>query len=195
MEPAAVVLSAVHVPRESAQICTPAQKCTLPEGRDKGGKFVARAPLCDPATPEQYATAKAMMIQGKGYKAIIEATGTTWAALAERGYLQPDKTDFGQLQRAWRIAQAGRVIDKALRVANQDDPAERTSTTDPAGGVTSMERYKTDPSTVSAVLAGLMPEVHGKGAGRQTPQINVAGNAQIFGGAPTPGSLDDFDAL
>ena len=102
--------------------------------------------------------------------------------------------DWPAIHSLYMRARAARLLDHAQDVATQATPAIRRRVSGPQG-VTETEEYRTDPGMIGQALAGLLPGVHGRAAGRGgATQINVAGNAQVFGGPPPASSLDDFDA-
>lgn len=154
------------------------------------GRFPSRRPLCQPAAPEQYNAALSMMETGETCAAIQKATGATWLAIQERG-LADHPHDWPALVMAWRETRAARLVDRAQQIALQESPAEVSETSGPMG-TTTTERRKTDPGMLTAALAGLLPEIHGKAAGRY-PAVTVnATNAAIFGGPAPAGTLDDW---
>jgi hypothetical protein len=180
MQPAPLVASPAH-PHAATET-----RHRLPNGR-----FPSRRPLCAPATAEQFKHALAMMSEGATMSAIRRETGADWQGLNERG-LSDHPHDWCAIAQAWKENRALALIDRAQEIAMQESPAEVSEVKGPTG-TTTTERRKTDPGMLTAALAGLLPGIHGRAAGRQAPQINVQGNAAIFGGPPPPGSLDDFD--
>jgi hypothetical protein len=179
---APLIPTPAHAPEEELKFPTPAR---LPNGQ-----FPKRHPLCPPATADQFKHALAMMQTGATMSAIRKTTGADWQALNERG-LADHPHDWCAIAQAWRENRALALIDRAQEVALGESPAEVTEATGPMG-TTTTQRRKTDPAMIGQALAGLMPGVHGKAAGRAPTQINVGGNAHIFGGPPPAGSLDDY---
>lgn len=189
-----MVLSATQVMRDSAQICTPAQKCTLPVKKAKPAWLHTT-----PAPVESVALICTRLERGDLWRDIQKDLGYSYASvLAAAEQDDALRSRFMEAREARRAHWQTAVEDTGatmLAVA-QAELAETTDETDTPQGRITKRSFKRSAQAAAAGAALLMPAIHGKGAGRQAPnQINVAGNAQIFGGAPTPGSLDDFDAL
>jgi len=88
------------------------------------------------------------------------------------------------------IRETGHIL---LAAARAELPSEEEETDDGQGGPVKRKRkFSRAAAAAQAGAALLMPSVHGRAAARG-PQINVNGNAAIFGGPPPANSLDDFD--
>jgi hypothetical protein len=165
---------------------TPARERVV--ARLPSGKFPKRAPLCKPATPEQFEQTIAMMAEGCTFAVIRKATGADWQAVSEYG-MREYPQEWPAVNQAWRESRALALVDKATDIALQQIPAS-VSETEGAMGRSVTRLHKTDPGLLTAALAGLLPQIHGRAAGRGTVNV-TANNAAIYAPCP-PGSLDDW---
>jgi hypothetical protein len=151
------------------------------------GQFPKRAPLCKPATPEQFAIAVDLMAEGSTFAVIRKAAGADWQAINEYG-LAEYPMEWPAVNQAWRESRALALVDKATDIALQQIPAS-VSETEGAMGRSVTRVMKTDPALLTAALAGLLPQIHGRAAGRGTVNV-TANNAAIYAPCP-PGTLED----
>lgn len=152
------------------------------------GQFPKRAPLCKPATREQFIKAVELMAEGSTFAVIRKAAGADWQAINEYG-MQEYPQEWPAVNQAWRESRALALVDKATDIAMQTSPAS-VSETDGAMGRSVTRLHKTDPGMLTAALAGLLPQIHGRAAGRGTVNV-TANNAAIY--APVqPGTLSDW---
>lgn len=162
--------------------------------REKSGRFPAstRRPICPPCSTTQYIDALALMRQGYIVAEVVRGSGAEcWDAIKEYA-LANYPHDWAEIERAYKAARIDRLADKAQAVAEQLEPAMRQAVKGADGGYTTTRQRRTESGMITAALAAIAPEIHGRGAGRQAPGVTVNGNAAIFQGSPPPAGLDTW---
>jgi hypothetical protein len=136
-----------------------------------------------------------MLAEGRTWTEIEAETGMFRQPYVEAAYVLDDFEGFTEAERAQKACIGARIAGRAMDCAFAGVKTRTRTKTDIDGKVereTVEERYA-DPAFARIAGEYSDPATHGRAAGRG-PAIQVtANNAAIFGGSPTPDSLQAFD--
>jgi hypothetical protein len=140
--------------------------------------FVARKPLCPPASRDQYEKVLSMMLAGYSLWESLQSAGCTRQSIEEASYKLDDWHRWSEVQTSNKAAVSARIAGEAVAAGMAQDRV--TTTTDGEKETRKVER-SIDVAALRLAGEHIAPEIHGKLASKTQVgvQVNIGLNELI----------------